>query len=361
MDGIGWFTYHVCKHLVKNHPQHEFIFVFDRGFHNDFIFGSNVTPHVLTPPARHPFLWYYWFEVGIPGVLKKYKADVFFSPDGYIPLNVEIPTISAIHDINFYHRPGDLPKLTSWFFNTFFPMYAQKATRIITVSEHSRRDIAHHYHVSEEKIDVVYNGASDEFKPLNQDLKKEIQGQYSRGKPYFFFVGTILPRKNVNNLVLAFDRFIEETGKDYHLILAGHHKFGLKELRKTIQTLNHGKRIILPGRVDDDLLPSLMGAAEALTYVPLYEGFGIPVLEAMKCAVPVLTSNVSSLPEVGGNAVHLADPYSVESIKDGMLKLTDADYAKSLIKKGFEQSQKYSWEKTATATWHAIKEVMPEC
>jgi len=117
LEGIGWYTYEISKWLVEKHPEHEFIFFFDRPFDKSFIFGKNVTPVVLSPPARHPVLWYLWFEFVIPKALKKYKADLFFSPDGYLSLKTKVKTITVIHDIASFHFPGQGFPAPKYFFN----------------------------------------------------------------------------------------------------------------------------------------------------------------------------------------------------------------------------------------------------
>src|SRR5690606_36131429 len=135
LEGIGWFTMETTRRLVQNHPEHEFIFIFDRPFAEEFIFSDNITPLVIGPPARHPFLFFLWFEYRIPKILKKYKVDISLSPDGYLSLNTNIPQLAVIHDISFRYRPEDLPRLAGWYYNYFFPRFAKKAKRIATVSK----------------------------------------------------------------------------------------------------------------------------------------------------------------------------------------------------------------------------------
>ena len=128
MEGFGWYTYEVVKRLVENHPEHEFIFFFDRPYDSNFIFGENVTPVVLFPQARHPFLFYWWFEFSIPKALKEHKCDLFFSPDGYLSLKTSVPQIGVIHDINFEHNPKDLKWLMRKYYQRYFPKFAKKSS-----------------------------------------------------------------------------------------------------------------------------------------------------------------------------------------------------------------------------------------
>ncbi len=127
LDGIGWFTYETLKRITRLHPEHEFIFLFDQPFDPGFIFSENVRPVVAGPPARHPVLWYLWFERTLPRILEREKAGLFVSPDGYLSLNSRVPSVPVIHDINFLHRPGDLPWSTRYYYNRFFPRYAARA------------------------------------------------------------------------------------------------------------------------------------------------------------------------------------------------------------------------------------------
>ena len=167
LDGIGWFTFETFKRITRGHPEHEFIFLFDRPYSPEFIFSENIKPVIIGPPARHPVLWYAWFEYSVPSVLQKYDADVFISPDGFLSLKTMVPSLAVIHDINFHHRPEDLPVFTRMFYNRFFPLYAKKADIIVTVSEYSRQDICKSYSIPADKVNVVYNGANPAFRPLS--------------------------------------------------------------------------------------------------------------------------------------------------------------------------------------------------
>ena len=191
MEGFGWYTYEIAKRLVENHPEHDFIFLFDRPFDEKFVFAKNVEPVVINPPARHPFLFYLWFEFGVKKALKKHKADLFFSPDGYLSLSSNIPQIAVMHDLNFEHNPQDLKWLMRSYYRRFFPKFAEKASKIITVSDYSKEDIIKTYDIDPLKISSIWNGASDVFKPISADEKKSIQNEYANGQPFFLFVNSL--------------------------------------------------------------------------------------------------------------------------------------------------------------------------
>ena len=159
MDGIGWFANETLKRLVLNHPEHDFYFFFDRKYDPCFVFGPNVHPVVLCPQARHPVLWYLFFQISIKRALKRYNIDLFLSPDGYLPLGTDVPTLTVIHDINFEHSKDFLKPSHQRYMTYFFPQFARYSTRIATVSEFSKQDISTVYNIQPEKIDVVYDGA----------------------------------------------------------------------------------------------------------------------------------------------------------------------------------------------------------
>ena len=215
LEGIGLFTCEALKHITKAHPEIEFHFLFDRPYDPEFIFGENVKSVVLFPQARHPFLWYWWFEISVKNWLAKNKPDLFLSTDAYCCLHTKVPQVLVIHDLAHEHFSDHVYGLATRYYRYFMPRYAQKANRIATVSEFSKNDIVDLYHISPDKIDVVYNGAKEVYKPVSDEVKKQVKANYSNGSNYFVYVGSIHPRKNVKNLLLAFEQFKTETGSDF--------------------------------------------------------------------------------------------------------------------------------------------------
>ena len=357
LEGIGWFSYETLKRIVRNHPEHQFIFIFDRPYAEEFIFAENVTPVVVGPPARHPFLFYLWFELQIPRVLKKYRADVFLSPDGYLSLNTKVPQLAVIHDISFAHRPGDIPAMKRWYYNYFFPKFARKAARIATVSNYSKTDIVQTYRIGAEKVDVVYDGCNENFRPFSNEEQKLIREKYTVGVPYFLFVGALHPRKNVAGLLRAFDDFKSGTGRNEKLLIVGGEMHKTGEIADTWQKMQFKNDVVFTGRVAQEELYGIFGAALALTFVPFFEGFGIPILEAMYAGIPVICSNTTSMPEVGGDAVLYVEPGNVRQIAEAMAKIaSDSDLRDEFIAVGFTQKQNFSWNKTAGLLWESIKQ-----
>ncbi|HAQ20218.1 MAG TPA: glycosyltransferase family 1 protein [Prolixibacteraceae bacterium] len=356
LEGIGWFTRETLSRITRDHPEHQFLFIFDRPFAAEFVFNENVTPIVLSPPTRHPFLWYIWFELQIPRILKKYKADLFFSPDGYLSLSTPTRQLAAIHDINFAHRPKDLPWLTAQYYNYFFPRFARKARRIVTVSFFSKEDILRTYKIGSDKIDVVYNGVNTLYTPTSGEEKEKTKAGYSGGKEYFLFIGSLHPRKNICGLLRAYDAFRTSIDTDTKLLIVGESMFKTTDIELTYEGMRYKDDVVFTGRLSNEELHQVLGASLALTFVPFFEGFGIPVIEAMNAGVPVICSNTTSLPEVGGHAVLYVDPFSLDQIRDAMIKIfQDKELREMLISKGFAQKEKFSWDKTAELLWGSIQ------
>lgn len=357
MEGFGWYTYETTRRLVEQHPEHTFILFFDRAFDKKFVFGPNVIPVVLRPPARHPILFILWFELAVHRALKKYKADVFFSPDGYLSLRTDVPQIPVIHDLNFEYYPKDIPWVASKYYRYFFPKFAKKASKILTVSEYSKSDIIRNYAISPDKITVGWNGVSEQFRPLDAEEKRRAKQQYSFGNDYFLFVGALHPRKNVGRLLQAYEQYLEKGG-EHNLVIVGESLWKKNHQYDSAIQEETKEKIHFTGHLPLESLVKVMGGALAFVYVPYFEGFGIPLAEAMKCGVPVISGNLTSLPEVGGDAALYVDPFQVPEIADAMLRLAgDANQRQELSAKGLERSSLFNWDYTARIIWDTILEV----
>jgi glycosyltransferase involved in cell wall biosynthesis len=359
LEGIGWFTYETLSRITSSHPEHQFVFLFDRSFDESFLFSSNIKPVVLPPPARHPLLWYLWFEWSVPYALKKHRADFFLSTDGFTSLKSKCKSLLVVHDLAFEHFGDHVAKSTARFYRKNTPAYCRHASRIATVSEFTRNDLVEQYKIPAAKIDVVYNGAHQAYQPLSDEMKAAIRKQYSDGKPYFVFVSAIHPRKNVARIFEAFDRFRENNARDFRLLIAGRKAWQYAEILRTYENMKHRDAVVFLDHLPPQQLAEIVAASHALLYPSLFEGFGIPIVEAMYAETAVVTSNCSSMPEVAGNAALLVNPESVDAITNSMHQLANDEALRNeLIQRGKVQRNRFSWDKTAELLWKSMEETM---
>lgn len=354
LEGIGWVAYETLRRIVLSHPEVEFYFFFDRQPDPKFIFADNVRPVVLFPQARHPFLYILYFDVAVTRYLRKLKPDLFFSPDGYLSLYTSVPSLAQFHDLSFEHFPDDFPKLALWHYKKYFPRFAHKAARIVTVSEFSKSDISTQYGVTRDKIDVVYNGVNESFVPLDEHDKMIVRSQYTGGDPYFMFVGSLHPRKNLARLFTAFDLFKTQNKSNIKLLIVGQKRWWTEPIKAAFDAMTHKDEVIFCGRLSAEELCKVTASALASVYVSYFEGFGIPIVEAYRCKTPVITSNVSSMPEVAADAAILVDPFSVESIAQAMHDVTDDDTRAELVAKGDRRKDDFSWDLAARQLWDVM-------
>lgn len=358
MEGLGRYTYEVARRLVQAHPEHEFLFFFDRPYDKRFLFDKNVQAVVLPPPARHPVLWYIWFEYSVRRALKKYQPDVFFSPDGYLSLRARTPTVMVVHDLAFEHFPEAIPFLVRHFYKFYSPRYCRRADHLLAVSEYTRKDIQKQYGIAEDRITTCGNGCRNGFSPLPETERQLARQQYAEGRPYFLYVGAVHPRKNTHRLIEAFSLFKQKTGAPIKLLLAGRFAWQTGPVKEAFEVSAFQKDIHFLGFVPDEELPRLIGAAFSFVYPSLFEGFGLPLLEAMHCDVPVISSLSSSLPEVAGDAALLVDPMNARQLADALRRLYEEEgLRQNLIEKGKKQRQKFSWDKTAEIAYRSLIEV----
>ncbi len=355
LEGFGYYLQEMMSRITNDHPEHRFIFIFDRPFEKTFEWPANVQAEITGPPARHPLLWKLWYDFRIPSLLKKIKADVFVSADGFCSLQIKVPQCLVVHDLDFLHHPGFNRKSHILYYKRFTPKCLAKASRIVTVSDFSRRDIVKHYPGVENRIDVIYNGVRKTFQPLSFDEKMSVRQRYTQGKEYFIYAGAIHPRKNLLNLLKAFSIFKKKQQSGMKLVIAGRTAWMSKKFISSLESYKYREDVILTGWLEEREFTQLMAAAYGLVYPSLLEGFGLPVAEAMRCDVPVMTSEGSAMEEISGGAALLFDPADPASIASQMILLyKDETLRNKLIGQGREVSKKYDWDNAAALLWESI-------
>jgi glycosyltransferase involved in cell wall biosynthesis len=356
LEGFGWYSHEILKRMVAEHPEEEFIFFFDRSFDPKFVYGPNITPVVLYPPARHPVLFWIWFELLIPWALWRYKADVFFSPDSMCSLRSKTPTVMTCHDLVPLHFPEQIEKRHRGYLLKFLPKWLQRADHLLSVSTFVKNDIAQTCGILPEKISAVYNGCRADFHPLSETEKKDVRDQFAGGSDFFFYAGAIHPRKNVHRLIRAFDLFRKQNKSNAKLLLAGRFAWQTGEVLSAWEAAAYKEEILFLGYVREGDLPRLTASALASVYVSISEGFGLPLLEAMSSGTPVITSNISCLPEIAGDAAMLVDPFSEEDIAAALTSMIrEKDFREQLIQKGSRRCKDFSWEGAAEQIYQILR------
>jgi glycosyltransferase involved in cell wall biosynthesis len=359
LEGIGWFTYETIKRIILSNPDIEFHLLFDRPYDPSFVFAENVKPIVLGPPARHPLLWYLWFQWSVKNYLNQQKADLFISPDGFMTIGVKIPTLLVVHDIAFEHFPQQVNWLTSIYYRHFSAQFARAADRIATVSAYSKNDLIAQYQIPSEKIDVVFNGANEIFSPLNLEIQKKVRQRYTEGQDFFLYTGSIHPRKNLHRILLAFDHFKDHNNNHVKMLIVGRRAWQYGAVMEVYNKMKHKSEVIFTGHIQPEELSRIMGSAIALVYTSLFEGFGIPIIEAMQCGTPVITSNVSAMPETAGQAALLVNPHDAKEISKAMTLIYEDKILEARLRNlGIEQAKKFSWNNTAEALWQSALKIL---
>ncbi|MDP5093350.1 MAG: glycosyltransferase family 4 protein [Polaribacter sp.] len=300
-----------------------------------------------------------WEQIALPKAAKKYQCDILHCTSNTAPFFTDIPLITILHDI-IYMESSYLKILKSSasayqkFGNIYrklvVPRVVKKSKKVITVSHFEKNRIGEFFGIKgDKKLDAIYNGVSEHFKPItnNEELLR-VKNKYHLPDKFFFFLGNTDPKKNTKGTLKAFSDFLKQSNSDYKLVMLDYDKIELNKLLLEINDVNLINQIVLTGYVVNTDLPAIYSQCAVFLYPSLRESFGIPMLEAMSCNVPVITSNTSSMPEVAADAAHIIDPFQSEEITAGIIKiLNDDDYRKSLCEKGLERSKQFSWKNMA--------------
>lgn len=356
-DGIGLFTREIMTRLPKLMAQDSFTFLFDKPFSDVDSLPKNVNTKRLFPPTRLPLLMDLFFEWSVPHALKTIQPNVFFSPDGWVSLHAKTPTVSVVHDLNFLHHPEFIAPRWRKYYLSKFPAFIRKADHLITVSQFSKNDLMQALHIPPEKITVVYNSTAEGFRSVSStDEKEKIQREFADGIPYFLHVGSIHERKNTVGLMQAFGQFRKTYPGPFRLLFAGAKQWWTDSMQETSENQPFRNDILFLGKVSDEALPRIYRGAEALVFPSFFEGFGIPVVEAFKSGIPVITSDCTALPEIAAGAALLIDPHKPEQIADAMHRITsDSALREELIGKGSHRAHDFSWDVAAEQIAQILK------
>ncbi len=377
-DGIKVFLKNLILNIKKLAPKDEFFLYYKDKPKEGFVEAPNYHHIVVRPPKFFDYLPNFrakgaevkkfgrvrsrgpWTQLWLPPRLFKDKLDALFVPLQTQPfLRPKMKTVITIHDIAFFEFPEYFTLKNRTLLYLFSSYGIRSADKIVTPSQSTKNDIINHYKVPEEKVIVTPFAFNKEiFKPVPEDFNsQEILEKYHIKKPYILFVGVLQPRKNVTRLVQAFNILKKKLQIPHQLVLVSSKGWLYEDILKEIKKSPYKKDIIQTGNMPLSELPKLLWETEVFVLPSLYEGFGLPVLEALACGTPVVTSNNSSLPEVGGDAaLYIENPKNETEIAEKILKvISNKDLQKEMRRKGFEQAKKFSWRKCAKQVLKVIK------
>jgi len=305
-------------------------------------------PHAETRVIPWPRLW---THLRLAAELWQHPPDVLFVPAHVLPLYCPVPAVVTVHDLGYVHYPQAHRSFDRWYLNWSTRRHTRLARHIFADSQATKNDLVDIYGADPQRISVVYLGRDENLAPVTEaGIIRQVKTRYQIEGDYLLYLGTLQPRKNLVRLVEAYHlvRQSLETDVTPRLVIAGQKGWLYREIFAKVQALGLEENVIFPGYVAGQDKPALLSGALAYVFPSLYEGFGLPILEAMACGTPVLTGNVSSLPEVAGEAALLVDPHRPTEIASGLAQLiTDSNLRNKLVNRGFQQIQNFSWDKAA--------------
>lgn len=354
-SGIGYYAYNLIRSALEQDCNNEYILYSDKTIGVSFN-NSNCKIKIL--PMRMQSAKYdklmspYWQNFILTREMKKDGVDLFFSPNFFKPLLFRKPSIVTVHDLTFFTVPEAFSGLQRLYNKIFLRMSLSKRVKVLTVSECSKKDIQHYYHVKEQNIFITYCAVDDKrFKPISEldsDKNMEVKQKYCLPERFILFVGTIEPRKNVSAILESLKKIKDNKNLAYKFVICGSRGMDFEKVKHTVKDLGLDNDVHFSGYVEDEDLPYIYANAELFVYPSIYEGFGIPPLEAMASEVPTITSDLSSLPEVVGEAACLVDPRNVQQLADSIEQMmNNYEVRESFIHAGKIRVKRFSWDESA--------------
>jgi glycosyltransferase involved in cell wall biosynthesis len=356
--GTEWYSLQVIRRLVALNTEDTYTLYTRVPLPGDVPLDP---PRVAARVMPFPRLW---THARLSWELARRPPDVLWIPAHVLPLVHPRRSVVTIHDLGYLYYPTGHRRLHRLYLRLSTAWSARVAAHLIAVSEATKADLVREYGVSPDKVTVIYHGIDERFQPLADpaDLAA-VRRRYGIAGPYVLYVGTLQPRKNLARLVEAFGQLVSREGirERFQLVLAGRKGWLYNTIFEAVARLGLTERVVFPGYVPAEDVPTLMAGAQLFVLPSLYEGFGLPVAEALACGVPVVCANASSLPEVAGDAALLVDPTDVDALAGAMRRaLTDEDLRRELIARGFQQAARFSWDRCAAETLAVLHQVGEE-
>ncbi len=358
--GLGRYAENLARYLLADGERGDYALFYNRDRSIHPLDGLQDVPARTVragyKPWRMAVLLGQWLRLGFNRLLP--GATLFHATEHLLMPLRGVPTVLTVHDLIFRRFSQYHKRLNYWYLNLAMPLYARRADAIVAVSECSRRDLIAAYGVPPEKVTVVYEAAASHFGLPPADEVARVRARYGLPARFLLTVGTIEPRKNLSRMLAAFEVLVRQGSVDAWLV-GGRPGWLYDDFFARLEASPCREKVILPGFVPDDDLPALNAAATVAVVPSLYEGFGLPVLEAMACGAPVVCSSTSCLPEFGGDAARYFDPADVEAMVAVLTEvLSDAALRGEMRRRGFEQAARFSWSRVARETRAVYERVL---
>jgi glycosyltransferase involved in cell wall biosynthesis len=353
--GINWYIQNLIRHLPDADPEFQYtIFLGEQGYAGTRGLALSYT----RLPTHRPAVRFVWEQAIQPWVLRREAIDLLHSPALVGPILGGRPFVVTVHDLSYHRYPEAFRTANRGYLTLFGQQSVRRARRVIAVSQSTKDDLVKHYGLSPARVDVVYHGVDKAFRPLPPAEVAAFGTRQGLPERFLLFVGTLEPRKNVARLVEAYARLPQTCPP---LVLVGGKGWFYEEILSRVEELGLASRVRLAGYVPAEDLPYWYNAAEVLVYPSLYEGFGLPPLEAMACGTPVISSTASSLPEVVGDAGLLVDPADVDGLTSAMERvLRDAGLREQMRTAGLHRAQRFNWQAAARQTVDSYRRALAQ-
>jgi len=360
-SGIGQYIYNMISSLISLNINEYYLYL-SRGNARPEWLGQRGVDIKEIPFCKEQVILRNLYELFYLGQdLSRDDLSVYWSPDTKIPLLIpkNIPFVVTVHDLAIIKEPETYKYSRVVYWRRLFQHAIQKSSYVVAISQTTRNDLIELMDVSPEKIKVVYNGVSAQFKPVeNTNILMRVAKKYCLPEKFLLFVGLFSPRKNIAGILRAFSILKNEYQIPHRLVMVGEKGWRYRADLELVQSFGLEKQVFFPGFVEDEDLPAVYNLADVFVFPSLYEGFGLPVLEAMACGIPVVTSNISALPEVVGKAGILVNPHEPEEIATGIHRLiSNKKLSSELAKAGLKRSRHFLWENAARELLKVFREI----
>jgi len=357
--GVARYLRNLLREFARIAPDNRYVLYFKERVADDDLLNQACFLKEQVKMSFLPRKKVLWEQAFLPKAIARSGVEVLFSPSYLTPLFSPAKSVVTIHDITYEVNPGWFHPKERLKMRTLARLAARRANRIIAVSQTTKNDLIQRYKVVPEKVSIVYEASDPKFRPIeDKNLLKMVKEKYQLKDKFIFYLGSLFARRNIPRLLEAFQRVIDEFGEVQLLIVGEDRAYPSQDIPRLVSQLALNEKVIWFEYVSEDDLPLLYNAAELFVYPSSYEGFGLPVLEAMASGRPVVTSNLSCLPEITGKAALLVDPTNPEEMAEAMVKiLKDEKLMERLSQEGLKRAESFSWRRTAEETLKVFEEV----